>query len=69
MNPYPNHCYRFIGSGPAHGVLQRVVIVDGDEVLAVQDSPSPNFSWLGTKDDFFKVFVFVYGPAPGYRRG
>lgn len=69
MNAQPNYCYRFIGGGPADGILMRVVTVDQDEVIAVQDSPQPRFSWLGTRAEFAVSFAFVYGPALVYYRG
>lgn len=71
MNPAPTigHCWRFIGSGPAYGILQRIVLNDGKEIVSVQECSGPRFSWLGTVEDFLKEFVFVMGPAPSWNRG
>lgn len=67
-DPVVNYCYRFVGPGPAHGILQRVVLLDPHEVVSVQESSEPRFSWAGTVEDFKKFFVFIVGPAPSWDR-
>ena len=64
-----NDCWRYVGPGPAHGILQRIVLHDVHEIVSVQESPLPRFSWLGSVDDFLKFFRFVVGPAPSWDRG
>lgn len=66
--PIAGHCFRYIGPGRANGILQRVVLADAHEVVCVQESLLPNYSWLGTLEDFRKLFVFVAGPMPGHNR-
>lgn len=64
-----NDCWRFIGPGPAHGILQRIVLNDAHEIVTVQESSFPRFSWLGSAEDFRKFFRFIVGPAPSWDRG
>jgi hypothetical protein len=49
--------------------LQRIVFNDPHEIITVQESPLPRFSWLGAPDEFLKLFVFIVGPAPSWNRG
>lgn len=68
-DPHVNDCWRYIGPGPAHGILQRIVLSDAHEIVTVQESPLPRFSWAGIPEEFQKLFVFIVGPAPSWNRG
>jgi hypothetical protein len=68
MIPAVNDCWRYTGPGPAHGILQRIVLLEPHEVVSVQESPFPRFSWLGSVEDFQRFFVFIVGPAPMWDR-
>lgn len=66
--PTINSCFRYVGPGLSNGILQRVVVSNKREVVAVQESREPAFAWFGTVVEFHKVFVFVVGPAPSWDR-
>jgi hypothetical protein len=69
MIPRINDCWRYVGPGPAHGILQRIVLNDNKEIVSVQECSEPRFSWSGAVADFLKQFVFIVGPAPSWTRG
>jgi hypothetical protein len=67
--PRIGHCFRYVGPGPANGILQRVVLADAHQVVSVQEASAPRFSWSGALDEFWSQFVFITGPAPSaFRR-
>lgn len=66
-----NSCYRYVGEGPANGVLHRVLLVYREpnakgtmvtHVITVQESREPRYSWSGTLEEFCYQFVFTVGP-------
>jgi hypothetical protein len=68
-NPVPDLCFSYVGDGLGYGALHRVILSDALEVVTVHESNYPRWSWLGTPDEFRRVFRFIAGPAASYDRG
>lgn len=61
MRPEPrfNQVWRFIGPGRGHGTIHRILRCTWKEIGTVQDSVQPDWSWLGSVEDFLKNFVIA----------
>lgn len=55
---YLNQLWRYIGPGTATGTLHRVLLCKVREIGTVQEAPIPNWSWLGSPEEFYANFIF-----------
>lgn len=56
--PAFNQLWRYVGHDRGHGTVHRILRCTWREIGTVQESPVPDWSWLGAPEDFIKVFVF-----------
>lgn len=59
VRPQFNQLWRYIGNGRGHGTVHRILRCSWKEIGTVQDSPIPDWTWLGEPEEFVKNFVFA----------
>ncbi len=50
------------------GMMYRVLDVSFFKVTAVQESPIPEWTWVGDRMDFLIDFVFIFRPDAAHKR-
>ncbi len=60
--------FRYVGPGPASGLINRVLSISEEEIVTVHEALLPRYSWLGNGETFRREFVFLTGPPPTRHR-